>query len=75
MTILRRLLITSARRLAADPRVREKATEVFADEVKPKLEAARDELADLVQEVDPRDDPRAFARRLKQRFLDINRRE
>lgn len=74
MTILRNLLITSARRLAADPRVRQKAGEVFAEEVKPKLEAARDELADLVEEADPRDDPRAFARRLKQRFLDINRR-
>ena len=75
MTILRHLLITSARRLASDPRLREKAAKVFAGEVKPKLEAARDELEEIAEEVDPRDDPLAFARRLKERFLDINKRE
>jgi hypothetical protein len=73
MTILRNLLMTSARRLAADPRVRQKAAKVFSDEVRPKLDAARDELRDIAGDTDPRKDPKAFARKLKNRFLDINR--
>ena len=72
MTILRNLLMTSARRLAADPRLRRKAVEVFTDEVRPKLDAARDELRDIAGETDPRQDLKAFARKQKSRFQDIN---
>ena len=85
MPILRRLLIQAAQRVAADPRVRAKAAEVIQNEVvpraeeawrntKPKLAAAKDELKDIAREVDPRDDPKAFAAKVKDRFLHPERR-
>ena len=86
MPIFRRLLVEAARRAAADPRVRAKAAEVIQTEVKPraeaawrnakpKLAAAKAELQDIAREVDPRDDPRAFAAKVKQRFLKPERRD
>lgn len=85
MVMLRRLLINSVTRLARDPRVRAKAAELLQHEVKPraaaawrrtkpKLEAAREELRDIAAEADPREDPRAFAAKFKERFLDRRRR-
>ena len=81
MPILRRLFVHAATRLASDPRVRAKAAEVVEREVKPraaaawqrtrpKLEAARDDLRDIAAETDPRENPRAFAAKVKARFLD-----
>lgn len=75
MMILRNLLISSARRLAADPRVREKAAEVFTNDVRPRLDAAKEELREIAGETDPREDLKGFAHKLKNRFLDINNRD
>ncbi len=81
MAILRRLLVHAATRLTSDPRVRAKAADVLEREMKPraaaawrrtrpKLEAARDELRDIAEETDPRENPRGFAAKVKERFLD-----
>ncbi len=84
MVILRQLLSYAAARLRSDPRVRAKAADILEHEVKPraaaawrqtrpKLEAARDELRDIAEETDPRENPRAFALKVKERFLDRGR--
>ncbi len=73
--ILRRLLFSAARRLAADPKVQAKAADVYDRDVKPKLSAARDELQELAKEVNPLDDPSGFARRLRDRAREVNRRD
>ena len=81
MPILGRLLVYAAAKLTSDPRVRAKAADVLEREVKPraaaawrrtrpKLEAARDELRDIAEETDPRENPRAFAVKVKERFLE-----
>jgi hypothetical protein len=81
MAFLNRLFAQAAAKLASDPRVRAKAAEVVEREVKPraaefwrqtkpKLESARDELRDIAAEADPRDDPRAFAAKVRQRIRD-----
>ena len=102
------LLGRAARRLARDPRVRDKATEFYRQEVmpratelyqkevkpratelyekqvkprakeawrkgKPKLDAAKTDLRDIAHQTDPRKDPRGFAKRVKEQFLDRNR--
>ena len=80
MFILRQLLFHAARRLAADPRARAKAAEVYQKEVKPRaeaawrqakprLDAARSELKDIAHETDPRRHPRKFAAKLKDRLF------
>ena len=84
MAILRRLLVHAAARLTSDPHVRSKAANILEHEVKPrataawrqtrpKLEAARDELRDIAEETDPRENPRVFAVKVKERFLDRGR--
>ena len=81
MRILPRLLMSAARRIAADPRIRAKAAEVMETEIKPRAEAAwrqakprlenaAAELADIARETNPRANPRKFAAKVKQRFLD-----
>ncbi len=81
MRILPRLLMSAAKRIAADPRLRAKAAEVMQTEIKPraeaawrpakpKLENAAAELRDIARETDPRANPRRFAAKLKQRLLD-----
>ncbi len=63
MAILRRLRVHAAARLTSDPRVRAKAADILEHEVKPratvawrqtrpKLEAARDEVRDIAEEMD-----------------------
>ncbi len=85
MPLIRRLLLQAAQRLAADPRVRAKASEVIEQEVKPRAEAAwrdtkpklaavKEELQDIAAEADPVTQPREFAAKLKARFLDIQSR-
>lgn len=83
MRMLSRLLLSAARRVAADPRVRAKAAEVLETEVKPraaaawrqakpKLDSAANELRDIARETDPRANPRKFAAKVRERFLDRN---
>ncbi|MFQ5940066.1 MAG: hypothetical protein ACE5KL_08395 [Alphaproteobacteria bacterium] len=85
MLILRRLVLHAARRIASDPRVQAKAAEVFEKEVKPRakaawrqtkprLDAAKAELQDIAGETDPREKPREFAAKVKQRFFDREKR-
>ena len=73
MPLLRRVLMMAAQRLAADPRVRQKAAEVFENEVKPraktawrevepKVQAVRDDIKDTARDVDVRKDPVGFAK-------------
>ena len=80
MPMLRRMLINAVAKVAADPELRARAARVLSRDVapraraawrqaKPKLEAARDDLREVAAEVDPRDDPKEFAVRVKERFL------
>ena len=82
MAILRQLLVHAATKLTSDPRIRAKAADVLEHEVKPraavawshtrpKLEAARDELRDIAEEI--RENPRAFVVKVKERFLERGR--
>ena len=81
MALMSRWIMSAATRLASDPRVREKATELYHREVKPraaetwtkarpKLEATRDELTDMARQTDARRNPGAFAVAVKKRYLD-----
>lgn len=74
MALLRTLLVSAARRIAANPEVQTKAAETYQTSVKPRLTEARDELRDLAGEIDPVKDPVAFARRLRERVREVNRR-
>ncbi len=74
MALLRNLLVSAARRLAADPEVQAKAAETYETSVKPRLTTARDELRDLAGEIDPVKEPVAFARRLRERIREVNKR-
>lgn len=80
MAIISRF-ISLATRLSADPRVRAKAADVYEKEVKPraaetwrqakpKLQAAGKDLRDIARETDARNNPGAFAARVKKRFID-----
>ena len=82
--LLRRLLFNAARKVAADPRVRAKAADVFEREVKPrakaawaetkpKLDAARDDIKKAAATVDPRSDLAAFAGEIKRRLAQKRR--
>lgn len=73
MPLLRRLLFSAARRIAADPKVQQKAADVYQRDVSPRISAARDELRELTGEVNPLDDPRGFARRVRERIREVNR--
>lgn len=86
MSVFRRLLIQAAKQIAANPQVQAKAAEVIETQVKPRAEAAwrntkpklasaKAELEDIAREVDPRDDPKAFAAKVKERFLKPERRD
>ncbi len=81
MRILSRLLMSAARRIAPDPRGRAKAAEVMETEIKPRaqaawrqakpqLENAAAELREIARETNPRANPRKFAAKVKQRFID-----
>ena len=73
MPLLQRLLFSAARRIAADPKVQAKAADLYEHDVKPKLSAAKDELRELTDQVNPLDDPRGFARRVRDRIREVNR--
>lgn len=74
MPLLRRLLIGAARRIASNPEVQARAADTYEHRVKPRLQAAGDELRDLARENDPLRDPLGFARRLGERVRNVNRR-
>ncbi len=85
MRLLSQLLWRAAKRIASDPRVRARASEVYEREVKPRaeaawrqtkprLDAAKAELADIARETDPRENPRKFVAQVKRRFLDRDKR-
>ncbi len=85
MRLLPQLLWHVAKRIASNPRVRAKATEVYEGQVKPRaeaawrqtkprLDAAKAELADIARETDPRENPRKFVAQVKRRFLDRGKR-
>lgn len=80
--MLRRLLLYAAKRIALDPRVQDKAAELYETELKPRARAAgrgakakfdvvKDELKDIAREADPREDPRAFAAKVKKRIREL----
>lgn len=75
MPLLRRLLIGAARRIAANPEVQARAADSYETAVKPRLQAAGDELRDLARESDPLRDPAGFARRLGARIREVNKRD
>jgi hypothetical protein len=85
MVFLQRILLYAARRVASDPRTREKAAEMYQNEIKPRAEAAwretkpkieraaegaKAELRDIAAETDPRREPARFAGRLARRIID-----
>lgn len=72
MALLRNLLVSAARRIAANPEVQARAAKTYDSEVKPRIVAAREEFADIAAEVDPVKEPLAFARRVRERIRDIN---
>lgn len=65
-------LFQIVRRVATDPRVQEKAVELL-HRAKPKAQAAASEIRAAARDVDPRQDPRGFLRRLKQGWTDRSR--
>jgi hypothetical protein len=84
MALLHRLLLRAARRAATDPRVQARAADIYQNQVKPRaraawqetkprLAAAKRDLKAIARETDPRDDPKGFAVKLKQRFVDGDR--
>ena len=81
MAIWGRLLFKAANIVASDRRVRAKVAEVLEHDLKPlaaetwrrakpNLEATRDEIRDIAGETNPRQNPRAFATKIKERFID-----
>ena len=74
MPLLRNLLFSAARRIASNPEVQARAADTYEASVKPRLSAARDELRDLARDHDPLKDPGGFARRLRDRVREVNRR-
>ena len=86
MALIHRVLFHAAQRLATDPRVKEKAAELIETEVKPRvrdawqqakprIDAAKSDLAQIASETDPRKKPREFAVRVKQRLFPRQRGE
>ena len=86
MALIHRLLFHAAQRLATDPRVKEKAAELIVTEVKPRvrdawqqakprIDAARSDLVQSASETDPREKPKEFAVRVKQRLFPRKRGE
>jgi len=80
VSLLRRIAVQAARQMASDPRVRAKAAELFESQVKPRAAAAwqqarpkvveaEAELRAIMRETDPREDPRAFVGKVRERVL------
>jgi len=80
VALIHRLLFHAARRLVTDPRAQEKAAELIETKVKPRvrdgwnqakprIDAARSDIAEIASETDPREKPGEFAIQVKQRFF------
>ena len=80
MALIHRLLFHAAQRLVTDPRAQEKAAELIETKVKPRvregwnqakprIDAAKSDLAKIASETDPREKPREFAIQIKQRLF------
>lgn len=65
--IIRRLLVEGARRVASDPRLREKVKE-GAQRARPAIERSARSVKAAVAEASPIEDPKAFAAALRRRF-------
>jgi hypothetical protein len=81
MSFLRSLLYQAGRRIASDPRVREKAKQAFEEEVKPRAkqaaakakpryETAREDIKRMADEPENRENRAKFAGRATRRFID-----
>lgn len=66
--LLRRLALEAARRLAADPRVRQAAIDA-AVRAKPHVEAMARNIGTIARETRPLDDPAGFVRRIRSEIL------
>lgn len=75
MPLLRNLLVSAARRIASNPEVQARAVDTYEKSVKPRISAAREELQDLARENDPLKDPGGFARRIRDRVREVNKRD
>lgn len=75
MPLLRNLLVSAARRIASNPEVQARAADTYEKSVKPRISAAREELQDLARENDPLKDPGGFARRIRDRVREVNKRD
>ena len=84
MALIHRILFHAAQRLVTDPRVKEKAAELIETEVKPRvrdawqqakprIDAARSDLAQIASETDPREKPMEFEVRVKERLFQRKR--
>ena len=82
MALLHRLIAYVARRVASDPRVQQKAGELMETELKPrarvfgrqakaKFEVVKEEVKDIAREADPRENPRAFVLKVKERIKEL----
>ena len=80
MALIHSLLFHAAQRLVTNPRVKEKASELIETEVKPRvrdawqqakprIDAARSDLAQIASETDPREKPKEFVVRVKKRLF------
>ena len=85
MRLLPQLLWHAAKRIASNPRLRARASEVYEGQVKPRaeaawrqtkprLDAAKTELQDIARETDFRENPGKFVAQIKRRFLDRDKR-
>jgi hypothetical protein len=81
MSLLRTILYQAGRRIASDPRVREKAKEALEPEVKPRVqqaaakakprfEAAREDIKRMADEPESKENRAKFAGRATRRFID-----
>ncbi len=74
MAFLQKLLFTVARRIAADPRARDKAKRVFESEIKPRAQQAgenlKSEIDDIARDTNLKREPARFAGRLARRVID-----
>jgi hypothetical protein len=67
MSLIRSILFQAGRRLAADPRVREKAKRAWETEIGPRVTATGADLRRMAAEPGARDDPARLAGRATRR--------
>ena len=81
MPILRNLIFRTARRIATDERIQQKAADTYHEEIKPRADAAwsatkpriestRDDIKKIAQETRPMEEPARFTGRAIKRIFD-----